>query len=33
VIAVIELVLYVLLIVLLARKPSNDYFRKPVDRY
>jgi predicted membrane channel-forming protein YqfA (hemolysin III family) len=33
VIAVIELVLYVLLIVFLAMRPSNDYFRKPTYRY
>jgi hypothetical protein len=33
VIAGIELVLYVVLIVLLALKPSNDYFRKPRYQY
>jgi hypothetical protein len=33
VIAGIELVLYIVLIVLLAMKPSNEYFRKPVYGY
>jgi hypothetical protein len=33
VIAGIELVLYVVLIVLLAMRPSNDYFRKPTYQY
>jgi hypothetical protein len=33
VIAGVELVLYVVLIVLLAMKPSNEYFRKPVYGY
>lgn len=33
VVAGVELVLYILLIVLLAMRPSNEYFRKPIYGY